>query len=105
MALKCCWQDLGLSAFFIYDTIPITVLLLDLSVVLAGDSGVKVRGGYARAKDVAPALTRLFGCVLLAPEKAPLDLFIHQLHCLQQSTCWHNFLSPGPCSHRVFCDS
>lgn len=46
---------------------------------LAGDSlsGVKVRDGYARAKDLSPALTRLIGCVLFAPEKALLDLFIH----------------------------
>lgn len=44
-------------------------------MVLAGHSlsGVKVRGGYARAEDVAPALTRLIGRVVFAPEKALLD--------------------------------
>lgn len=31
-------------------------------------SGVKVRDGYARTRDVAPALTRLIGHVLFAPE-------------------------------------
>lgn len=44
---------------------------------MAGDSGVKVRDGYARAKNVAPAVTRLLGCVLFAPEKEGTAGFIY----------------------------
>lgn len=52
---------------------------------VAGDSGVKVRDGYASSEDVAPALTRRIGHVFICTKEGTAG-FIYSLITLSAAT-------------------